>query len=634
MSKKDKINTNSAIWEQMWAEYEESIAGRRLRREKSKKRRKERKLEKMWKEARKKVKFPQVFIGIFMPILAFTALLCLVGTMLLYHNKNMEMQNEYFANDQVIYHELCSVYEEVYNDYMQEDDGKIDYEWISRAKWIITTGVERYKIDSEDFAVSSYILLTNKQDLSMVADSSMGFWMSISEKNTKEKKDSYMRYFTANEVLKKMAQDYDCLCDKYPNYFFEIELEDCYYKDDEMIPGKFVITDNNDMVYKEYDSTPEDTSGYIHITSKDYKFFGPVWVGNDHNDLSDELKEDTKLRDHIMIADADNGMLSASGTIQEGFDNYIYDINTITSQDETEEMRLIFLYKYNIVNLYGKNALAIYTGILALALLLSLAIAYHSYLRYQAQLQMEQYRINITNMMAHDLKSPLMVISGYAENLKNNVHVEKKDYYAQAILENVRYMDTIVHNVLDLSKLESKVKKLQKEEVSLFGITKEQIEKYQEKIMSKELKIWFYGEDKKGEPKRFTFSSKAGTQIDGNKDIDEEGKIENRTILADTLFMEQIIGNLITNAVKYTKEQGDIFITINQDYYEVRNLPVEPIDIEVKDLWKPFVKGDNSRSREQGSGIGLTIVKNIAEQQGFLLEIAKEDDGFTARIRF
>lgn len=83
MAKKDKINNNSTIWKRMWAEYEESVAGRRLRRKESKRRRKERKMEKMWKEAKKKIIFFRVFIGILIPILVFTALLCLAGTMLL-----------------------------------------------------------------------------------------------------------------------------------------------------------------------------------------------------------------------------------------------------------------------------------------------------------------------------------------------------------------------------------------------------------------------------------------------------------------------------------------------------------------------------------------------------------------------
>lgn len=635
MSEKDSINNNFSIWKQLWAEYEESVAGRRLRREKLKKRHKERKIEKMWKEAKKKVIFHQVFIRIFIPILVFTALLCLGGTILFYNTKYTEIQNEFFLNDKETYHELCSAYEEMYDDLIQNNDGRLDYEWISRAKWIITIGADQYNIDSKDFDIPNYTLLINKQDMSMIADSSMGFWMSITKKDDKEKTNSLMRYFTVNDTLKKMADDYDSLSAEYPNSFLGIEMEDCFYKDDELIPGKFVINDNYNMVYKEYESIPENASEYTHITSKDYKFFGPVWAGNDHNSLLEKLKEDTKLREHVMMAIDDSGILSASGSVQEGFDNYIYDIESIISQDGKEELQLIFLHSYNLFNMYGKNALIIYIGVLALSLLLSLVIAYHSYFRYQAQIQMEQYRINMTNMMAHDLKSPLMVISGYAENLRNNVHREKKDYYAQAILDNVGYMDTIVHNVLDLSKIENKSRRLQKEEVNLFEITKEQIEKYQEIIMSKGLKIWLCKEDKKSNLKRLTFSSEMGTKIDGNKEFTEEKEIiEYGTILADAVFMELIIGNLISNAVKYTKEQGDIFITINQDYYEVRNLPSEPIGTEIKDLWKPFIKGNNSQSREQGSGIGLTIVKNIAEQHGFLLELAKGEDGFTARIRF
>lgn len=70
---------------------------------------------------------------------------------------------------------------------------------------------------------------------------------------------------------------------------------------------------------------------------------------------------------------------------------------------------------------------------------------------YRERIRIEEYYRNTTNALAHELKTPLMAISGYAENLRENVHTEKKDHYADAILTNVSHMDRVIVNMLDLA---------------------------------------------------------------------------------------------------------------------------------------------------------------------------------------
>lgn len=73
---------------------------------------------------------------------------------------------------------------------------------------------------------------------------------------------------------------------------------------------------------------------------------------------------------------------------------------------------------------------------------------------------------------------------------------------------------------------------------------------------------------------------------------------------------------------------------MDKDVYQVRNQINGEMQTPVEELWKPFVKGDESRNEQRGTGIGLTIVKNIADIHGFELLLQCEGQVFVAGILF
>jgi signal transduction histidine kinase len=96
--------------------------------------------------------------------------------------------------------------------------------------------------------------------------------------------------------------------------------------------------------------------------------------------------------------------------------------------------------------------------------------------------------------------------------------------------------------------------------------------------------------------------------------------------------------NLLCNAATYTKEGGKIRIYTKQGRagkkeFIIENTPCEPVDVTPEKLWEPFIKGDPSRSEKKGSGLGLSITKNILDNFGYKSEIKINKDCFSVIIK-
>ena len=98
--------------------------------------------------------------------------------------------------------------------------------------------------------------------------------------------------------------------------------------------------------------------------------------------------------------------------------------------------------------------------------------------------------------------------------------------------------------------------------------------------------------------------------------------------------MNQALENLIGNAMKYAPQETEILIRMDADGYEIRNCMSYELQIPAGQLCKLFVKGEESRNEQRGTGVGLTIVKNITDMHGFELCLQCERQEFAAKILF
>lgn len=253
----------------------------------------------------------------------------------------------------------------------------------------------------------------------------------------------------------------------------------------------------------------------------------------------------------------------------------------------------------NPVNLYFDEILTGGSVLTVLAVLFSYLIARIRYMRYRKEYEMNEYRNGLTAALAHDLKTPLAAISGYAENLIANVHTEKRETYAESILKNTQYIDRMIADTLDLAKIE-KAAEVSSEQCNTEKIIKDALVHFSEEIQAKELVV----------------------KLDGTG-----------TVKANPQMMSQMITNLIGNAVRYTPEKGTIEINADSNSLRISNDVTENV-INAKELVQAFRKGDAARSSCSGSGLGLAIAKQIADLHGFRFDVNSENNKFTAYIKF
>ncbi len=499
---------------------------------------------------------------------------------------------------------LCEKTEDSYNEmmalpYSQEE--KMDL-WLSALQWKVNLMRE-----INDCAISIYDANTHekigseKEKINIVLSVRYG---------TDEKKTYTLECDYDN--MKAAISRYEEECEVLPvdetfgdptEYTVNLVFDDVYVYGGHFLPGKVALVKNSmfddgaKTVLAEYDYTPEDISKYQHVIvagDDSIRIMGPF--------ISKPKAEKVTAVLDSYVAESGNDFWNTYKMTSNAklWGRYSFYQDKIVL-DEDFELTIAMVYDINIFAEHGKWIVIIYVISFLLTVLVSLLLAYRAYMKQRNRYELDQYRRETTNAMAHDLKTPLMTISGCAENLRDNIHTEKKEHYADLILEQVHVMNEMIANILELSKLEQIENLHHKELVDLRKLAEDSWRNCEVLADSK------------------------------NIDLEIQGEC---SIQADKNMMTQALDNLMVNAIKYAKADSCICVKLEPTAFEMRNQMDKELDVDADTLWKPFVKGDNSRNEQRGTGIGLSIVKNILDLHGFVLALQCVEKEFVVKITF
>ncbi len=218
----------------------------------------------------------------------------------------------------------------------------------------------------------------------------------------------------------------------------------------------------------------------------------------------------------------------------------------------------------------------------------------------KAQMIQERKRADLTNALAHDIKTPLFVISGYAYSLKEDIDSSEREIYIDKIIEQTDEINGLVHNMLSLSKLDSYAMKLNKTEFDLNDMTD-------------------------------TIVNDRGKLPDGKTIVYSHSG--DNTINADKELIKSALQNLIDNALKYSPNDSEIIISLKDKTISIANPGEQMSRSELKKLWQPYVRGDKSRSKS-GNGLGLSIVKSILDLHGAEYDLTMKNNIFEITLSF
>ncbi len=556
----------------------------------------------------KRKTFKSIFLKRWIGTLIVFALLLAILVPPLISASFIAMENIFYITESNMQYTLEEAYRNVYDGNLLIPEEEREQEFINRAKF----RVAGFSAD-ETYLCMLYDTETGE----IIADCDATFFLIL-----RESENAPARAYTCpasavpelTAVFESIAGDETT----YYNYYIETDIETFYIKGDEFRPGKMTAYV---MPFKYYNDTllPEDyqnakesysfdftpsKSGYTECTAGSYhNIVGPIVGGYGDTYFCSYPETAAKAWDALHCTyDENTGKMTPEEVhVTVAFEGTTLHIVTETpmhfSQNENYTLRSVCYF--DVADYATVPFIIFIIAFIILSCLICFISAKITYAGLKAQYDIADYRKTLMNTMAHDLKSPLMSISGYAENLKESVHSEKREHYASAIMDNVDHMNRIISDILSLSKTEDGNVVLNKTELNVEDLISECLKKYELQLKERQLE----------------------TVVNGT-----------RLLTADKTLFTEALDNLIGNAVKYADADSVIVFNLDKKSICISNKCSAEIE-DADELLKPFVTGNENRTNKGGSGLGLAIAKNIMDLHKFKMHVKCEGKQFEVNIK-
>ncbi|MDE6732719.1 MAG: response regulator [Oscillospiraceae bacterium] len=212
------------------------------------------------------------------------------------------------------------------------------------------------------------------------------------------------------------------------------------------------------------------------------------------------------------------------------------------------------------------------------------------------------------NNMSHDIRTPMNAIIGFTSLA--TTHIDNKEQvsgYLSKIMTSGNHLLSLINDVLDMSRIESGKVKIEEKETSLPEIMHDLKTIVQADVKSKQLEFYIDSLD-----------------------------VTNETIICDKLRLNQVLLNILSNAMKYTKPGGMVSVRVIQTAeaedgfasfeFRVKDTGIGMSPEFLKHVFEPFEREQTSTvSGIQGTGLGLTITKNIVDMMGGTITVTSEE---------
>lgn len=349
----------------------------------------------------------------------------------------------------------------------------------------------------------------------------------------------------------------------------------------------------------------EGEDGDYTLTALDYGTFEVCTIGDDSKgeEVYEDLHKDIKVIDDVRLVafkqcdmdlEADENVYTNTVTYQGS----IFQPNSKYYKIRTDDPTMFFTLGFDVDRIAFE--LSLKQMLLSAAVVQTLAFYFMILYDYSMEKRARERknRDNFIDAVAHELKTPVAVVSNTAEYLATGKRPEKQAHYLEVLTHESSYMNDLLNRMLTYSRVTDKTNKLDLTEVKLDDLADEILRSYEDKIAETGIKV--------------------------------ERVQKGTTVLCDRALMRMVMDNLISNAIRYGQKDKIIKIVTDGKKFSVWNKS-EPFDEEIlKKLWTSMDVVALKDQGSHGSGMGLSISAGILERHKASYEVKNEDGG----IRF
>ncbi len=226
----------------------------------------------------------------------------------------------------------------------------------------------------------------------------------------------------------------------------------------------------------------------------------------------------------------------------------------------------------------------------------------------EERVKSQRFKTELITNVSHDLKTPLTSIINYVDLLKKeDIQDEKIRGYIDVLDRKSQRLKTLTEDLVEASKAASGTIAVHLERLDLSQLLGQAVGEYEEKLAQAGLTP--------------AVSTPGGPCC----------------VMADGRHLWRILDNLLGNCTKYAMPGTRVYLDLErrEDRYQVtvKNISADPLNVPAEELLKRFVRGDSSRTSE-GSGLGLSIARNLASAQGGDFDLVVDGDLFKAIVSF